>query len=317
MVWAGAEVIAWMEYVLVKVSIVIPSRERPKSLRRLLHSFLDLNSVIMEWDVHVIGDRQSCWSQEYSSEDFYWLKFSTCMHGGPAAARNMGARQSAADWIIFVDDDCVVPPNWLRMWEKTLANAPSDVVQIGGPGYTLFPSVPYSVQWYLIKAKFLAKPVRIGKEIECIPTLNTAIRRDMFNQIGGFDPTFTFAGGEDSDLTFRLRKLGSVTYELCTYLYHDHSRSFYELLAMYFRYGRGIAHHIYIRNRAYQAGMFVADTPYWIMMRLPIVAYAGWRAGSQIRCENLRGKVTILIYSLAQALAYQVGGAFEMYLRKN
>lgn len=164
----------------MQVSIIIPSRRREHSLYRLLHSFIKQTPVSMEWNVVVVGDRQSCWTPEFVGMQFHWLSFYTCTAGGPASARNLGAMQSTADWLIFVDDDCVLPPQWLQHWENVFNSVPKDVVQIGGPGRPLSKPAQYSAFWYLVESGFLTKPVRLNDRIECIPTLNAAIRRDCF-----------------------------------------------------------------------------------------------------------------------------------------
>jgi len=48
---------------------------------------------------------------------------------GPAAARNLGWRQTQAPWIVFLDDDVVPPADWAKLLEGDLADLP---VEVGG-----------------------------------------------------------------------------------------------------------------------------------------------------------------------------------------
>ena len=40
---------------------------------------------------------------------------------GPAAARNAGWRATSTDWVVFLDDDVVLPPDWSRRLATDLA----------------------------------------------------------------------------------------------------------------------------------------------------------------------------------------------------
>src|SRR5262249_3586037 len=53
-------------------------------------------------------------------------------NSGPASARNKGAREAQGDFLIFVDDDCIAEPTWLRslqsVFEETGAAAVAGAV---------------------------------------------------------------------------------------------------------------------------------------------------------------------------------------------
>jgi len=51
---------------------------------------------------------------------------------GAAAARNVGWRNSTADWVVFLDDDVDLPSDWVRNLEQDLAAADDTVAAIQG-----------------------------------------------------------------------------------------------------------------------------------------------------------------------------------------
>ena len=49
-------------------------------------------------------------------------------HAGPAAARNAGAALASGDWLVFLDDDCQVMPDWLPRLRQHLRHHPEALI---------------------------------------------------------------------------------------------------------------------------------------------------------------------------------------------
>lgn len=109
-------------------------------------------------------------------------------HGqrGPAAARNIGWRQARAPIVAFTDEDTEPDPEWL---EKGLAAFTGDVDAVSGRVMS-----PLSVAEYE-RGDFVAA--------------NCFCRKDLLEEIGGFDERFDMAWRADSDLQFRLLQAGA------------------------------------------------------------------------------------------------------------
>jgi glycosyltransferase involved in cell wall biosynthesis len=130
------------------------------------------------------------------------------VNGGPAAARNHGGRIAQGSLFAFLDSDDV----WLGgMLARTVAalEANSDAVLAFGDYHALEPG------------RERIRTSRIG----CAPSLDrllsggwpvmpsaSLIRRDAFEQAGGFPENFTRPGFEDTWLWLRLRELGEFEY---------------------------------------------------------------------------------------------------------
>lgn len=123
-------------------------------------------------------------------------------NGGPAAARNLGARNASGDIVAFTDADCVPQPDWL---EALVAKFEAGVVGVGG---TYGIANPESLLARLVHAEIQARHARFGEEVDFLGSFNVAYRREDFVAAGGFDEAFTAASGEDNDLAYRLQDRG-------------------------------------------------------------------------------------------------------------
>ncbi len=121
----------------------------------------------------------------------------------PAVARNLGAEMAQGDLLCFLDSDCIAHPRWLAT--HLSAHTRSRVAVGGG---IIIPDRSYWARCDNIAtlAPFLADQPQ--RSLDHLASLNFSIRRDMFRAVGGFDPSFRYAAGEDTDLSFRLRRAG-------------------------------------------------------------------------------------------------------------
>ena len=111
-----------------------------------------------------------------------------CIHrenGGLSAARNTGLQAAVGTYVIFVDDDDRVEPNWLRALNEAVASSsdPSNlgVVSCGArfvdpSGAVLETRLPEAL------SKVFVSPARVVMLAGCF-----AVRRDIYGQIGGYE----------------------------------------------------------------------------------------------------------------------------------
>lgn len=114
--------------------------------------------------------------------------------------RNIGARESTGDILVFLDADMLVPGDWL---EKA-----GGYFQAGFKGALGFTSkVPDAAGWVgRIWGQRLHLKRRVLVDVDFLPGRNIFVNRVAFEAAGGFDPAFLT--GEDKDFTFRVRKAG-------------------------------------------------------------------------------------------------------------
>src|SRR5690606_9256688 len=181
-----------------KISVVIPTYQRPKLLVKCLKALAQQTLEKDEFQVIVIHDGPMddrtteivlFWEEHHALNVSF---HHTVKKNGPAAARNVGWRYAEADWIAFTDDDCLPEPNWLQRLLNMIPTGRS----LAYTGQTIVPLTGTPTDYernvaHLATASFI--------------TANCMIAKKTLEQVGGFDERFEKAFREDSDLEFKLR----------------------------------------------------------------------------------------------------------------
>jgi GT2 family glycosyltransferase len=188
---------------MAEIDIVVPSAGRREPLVALLdglwrHSGHNLGRAggagPAAVQVVVSDDRPDAVHARWLQSRFPGLR---CVAGpgrGPAANRNHGAAQGRAAWLLFLDDDCVVDSDLLGAYRAAAAARP-EVPAWQGAVRPLGPRPdPHH-----------AAPV--NDDARVLLSGNFAIRRALFERLGGFDADFPHAL-DDCDLMQRLREAG-------------------------------------------------------------------------------------------------------------
>ncbi|WP_319454948.1 MULTISPECIES: glycosyltransferase [unclassified Mycobacterium] len=134
----------------------------------------------------------------------------TCQKGA-SGARNTGVEHSRGEVVVFLDDDAVATPDWLRSLCRHFSEA--EVFGVGG-GLTLAwrearPRwCPHEFDWVL-GGSYKGMP-EVAAPMRNVWSGNMAIRRSVFDGVGGFRPGFGKLGRvsrpEDTDLCLRVLK---------------------------------------------------------------------------------------------------------------
>lgn len=157
---------------------------------------------------------------------------------GPASARNLGFSNAEGEIIIFLDSDCIVGYNWisLHVAEHKLNN--DDVGCVGGafafPPITssFFEVCDYYSCWYEQHPK--CSP---SGEYEYLPSTNLSFRRQVLEDIGGFNSNLRT--GEDVDICWRLKEKGKkILFRPHIIIYHHGRRNFLDFLSHHYKWGK-------------------------------------------------------------------------------
>ncbi|MDF1826056.1 MAG: glycosyltransferase [Verrucomicrobiales bacterium] len=160
-------------------------------------------------------------------------------HSGLSAARNIGAEAAQGEILVYTDDDCIVEPDWLRwMAHQFLRN--DSVGCAGGPN---IPPAPQSAMQAVIAAA-PGGPTHVlltDAEAEHLPGCNLAVRKDVFEEVGGFNPIFRTAG-DDVDFCWRVLEAGyDLGFHAAAFVWHHRRFSYRTYFRQQFGYGKAEA----------------------------------------------------------------------------
>ena len=125
--------------------------------------------------------------------------------GGPAKARNMGAKRAIGDILFFVDADVEVHPNTLAKVAESFEADASLAALIGS--YDDAPGAPNFLSQYKNLIHHYTHQ-QAGLEASTFWGACGAIRRHIFEEVGGFDEGYRRPCIEDIELGYRLKYAG-------------------------------------------------------------------------------------------------------------
>lgn len=156
-------------------------------------------------------------------------------NGGPASARNVGVRAATGDLVAFTDSDCLPDKEWLAELAKGFY-AP----EIAGAGGVVRGASPGLVGEYVDMLGSLNPGFASGGQVIHLVTANACFRREALVGANLFDERFRKPGGEDTELSIRLRSAGhKLAYVERAVVLHQHKRTVREFLKTTANYGEG------------------------------------------------------------------------------
>jgi glycosyltransferase involved in cell wall biosynthesis len=187
----------------LRLSIVVPVHNNPRDLRECLAAVVAESGP--DTEVLVVDDASTDETPSVALTLADRVLRRSC-NGGPAAARNHGARHARGDVLFFVDADVVLAPGAVERVRRLFAER-SDVAAVFG-SYDEVPRAAGLVSRYRnLLHHFVHQTGRV--EASTFWAGCGAIRRDVFHAIGGFDEQrYRRPSIEDIELGHRLRRAG-------------------------------------------------------------------------------------------------------------
>lgn len=203
-----------------RLSIIIPTHNRPQLLRRAIRSALA--QTISNIEIVVVDDESK---PPVALPDYPQVKvIRLSPNQGGAAARNIGAKAANARWITYLDDDDELMPQMaqvsLEAIAKTTSTEPvgilSALAELDSQGHIRKVHTPPT----LPKGKhFCLEEINRNQSFASKQTL--VIERQVLLSIGGFDESFT--SRVHTELFLRLNPVCSlVGLPIVTYRLYAH-----------------------------------------------------------------------------------------------
>ncbi len=207
---------------MVAVSVVIPSYNSRRTIRECLHA-LTHQDYPHPIEIIVVD------SSDDGTEEIIQTEFPevTCIHlprkTDPGTGRRLGVERSQGKLILFIDSDCVAPPDWVSRYVALHQKYPN-VAAIGGAVVNGNPpNILTSWAGYIAEFReFL--PQQPGGFVRHLPTLNISYKRWVFQKYGFFDPRLY--PQEDLVFNYRLVQNGEkILFDPSIVVRHKHNPS--------------------------------------------------------------------------------------------
>lgn len=218
-------------------SVVVPARNCASDLKRCLEGVNSQSvSCELEIEIIVVDDDSTDGTGEIAAQQMAKvIRIDPENAGNPARARNMGARASSGDPIIFLDADCVPQPGWLA---AILASHAGGYAIVGGaidpePGMSFTALTDYYSGFYLVHSGWRQKTVPHH------PPPNLSIRRSVFFLTRGFSESWPlYYTNEERALLADAREAGNaIVFEPHAVVRHHNRPGICALLRRSYRWG--------------------------------------------------------------------------------
>ncbi|MBL7124586.1 MAG: glycosyltransferase family 2 protein [Dehalococcoidales bacterium] len=232
---------------LMEVSIIIPMYNAGKTIIQTLRALK--NQTRKDFEVIVVDDGSTDTSArlvaEFSKQSNLTIRLVHQENSGPAKARNLGVKHSKGDIIIFLDSDCIPPPNWVQEMVSPLNKSVVGCncgYKVKNRDSLIARYVDYEI------AKRHEK--MIGRNIDTIGTYSASFVKAAFVEAGAFNTEYTAANAEDFDLAFSITRMGyNLRFIGEVFVWHFHPDSLGKYLKQQFSRGYWRVK-MYLRNRS-------------------------------------------------------------------
>lgn len=186
------------------ISIIVPNYNRSDLISSCLEAIN--KSSYNNFEIIVVDDGSTDDSIEViKKHDCRLLKMKE--NRGPAAARNTGAEVARGDIILFTDSDVCIKEDTLKLINQAFDEVPDASAVVGLPDkHCVFRNL--SSRHFNLRAYF--NYINLPDYISHLYTTISAVKRDAFFDVKGFDPTLMVL--EDAELGFRLSERGYKIY---------------------------------------------------------------------------------------------------------
>jgi glycosyltransferase involved in cell wall biosynthesis len=176
---------------------------RPDEVDELLASLV--SQTFRDFEVIIVEDGSAVPCEEVAKRyaDRLTVNYYFKENSGPGQSRNYGAERSSGEYLIILDSDVILPPDYLQAVENELLREPADA--FGGPdrAHSSFTDMQKAIN-YSMTSFFTTGGIRGGKKKmdKFYPrSFNMGIRAEVYRSLNGFSK---MRFGEDIDFSIRI-----------------------------------------------------------------------------------------------------------------
>lgn len=187
-------------------SLIVPVYNRPDEIADLLESLSRQTDKDFELVLTEDGSTVPCRKEVERYADRLDIQYFSKSNEGRSIARNHGMQHARGEYFVFVDSDCILPPDYFESLRRQLSQTGADC--FGGPdaAHESFTDTQKAIN-FAMTAFLTTGGIRGGKvQMEkFVPrTFNMGFSRRVWEKVGGFREMFS----EDIDMSTRIRQAG-------------------------------------------------------------------------------------------------------------
>jgi len=189
----------------VTASVILPSKNEQHYLKMTVDSFLKAKNKA-SFEIIVVDDASVDKSSDFIKNEPYRSRVRLFKTSGlgTANARNFGANYAEGEFLIFADAHVTVPDSWLDFLLEGFSFTDADLLapamaSINNPravGYGLSLNQDLEVYWHTEKPDG-------PQEVAVLPGGFLAVKKQVFERIGGFDRNFRIWGYDDVEISMK------------------------------------------------------------------------------------------------------------------
>lgn len=225
---------------LAEISVIIPFHGEKNDLLRCIKALRN-QSFNLTSQIIVVESEYQPEAKELINKEHNINLISSHSLLFPGKARNLGATNSTAKLLAFIDADCVPSLTWLSEVYSSLKNGNEIVI---GPVINLYPFHPIASVDNLIQF-FDFQKHRSSKNINHFPGCNLGITKELFTKSGGFPEETNI--GEDTKFSETVLKglKAKISFNKKMMVQHSGRKEFASFLEHHtnFGYYRGYTKH--------------------------------------------------------------------------
>ena len=187
-------------------SLIVPVYNRPDEVADLLESLRRQTDKGFELVIVEDGSTVPCRKEVDRYDGDLDIQYFFKPNEGRSIARNHGMQHARGEYFVFVDSDCILPPDYFASLRKRLKESYADC--FGGPD-SAHPSftdtqkaINFAMTSFLTTGGIRGGKVQMEKFVP--RTFNMGFSREVWQKVGGFREMFS----EDIDMSTRIRNAG-------------------------------------------------------------------------------------------------------------
>jgi GT2 family glycosyltransferase len=220
-----------------KISIIIPVRDRVDLLARCINSLTSRTRYEPYEIVVVDNDSTSAEAREY----FGTVKHRLLRFSGPfnfSAINNFAVQETDSPWLLFLNNDTeLIEPGWLNAMAEHVQRPEvgavggrllfsDDTVQHAGIVVGVGGIAEHAFRGFPAEAPGVCRQLQVMRNYSAVTGACLMTRREVFDEVGGFDEERLPVAFNDVDLCLKMRRAGYlVVYTPYAKLYHHEGAS--------------------------------------------------------------------------------------------